>query len=259
MPNKPSIQDDGKFINPVPGKRAAQTHGSSDSSRLVSALREDAVPGSEAVPANKSYLERINLNLVGGIILVLAILILIIFVLTGPGRAGLERNLAGLIDLEDTSTPMPTPSPLPTKTKTPEPTRTSSPSPTLKPSSTKEIVVYPSSTIRAVIKTTSYTKTATQNTSPTPTPRCRDARTISLADVGQTLCVQGVVIETITNPTNFLVIFSTEKGAFYWVTYDLIWAHGEVDACYAIEGKIQRLANSPVLVFDYSNLPKECP
>jgi len=259
MPNKPSTQDEGKFNQAVAGGRATQAHESPDSYRLVSALREDAVPGSEAVPATKSFLERINLKLVGGIILALAILILIVFVLTGPGRAGLERNLAGLIDLEDTSTPVPTPSPFPTKTKTPQPTRTSSPSPTLKPTSTKAIVILPTSTHRAITKTPSHTQTATHTTSPTPTPRCRDARTINLADVGQTLCVQGVVIETITNPTDFLVIFSNEKGAFYWVTYDLIWTHGEVDACYEIEGKIQRLANSPVLVFDYSNLPKECP
>jgi hypothetical protein len=80
-----------------------------------------------------------------------------------------------------------------------------------------------------------------------------------LADVGQTLCVQGTVIKTKANPTDFMVVFSNEKGAFYWVTYDLIWSQGELDTCYRIKGTIGKIANSPVLVFGYSNLPELCP
>jgi hypothetical protein len=94
---------------------------------------------------------------------------------------------------------------------------------------------------------------------PTSVSSCRDALTITLADVGQALCVQGTVIETITNPTNFMVIFSAEKGSFYWLSYDLVWSQAELDTCYQTTGTIDQIANSPVLVFGYNNLPKPCP
>jgi hypothetical protein len=67
------------------------------------------------------------------------------------------------------------------------------------------------------------------------------------------------VIETIANPTNFMVIFNTEKGSFYWVTYDLVWSQAELDTCYQTTGTIDKIANSPILVFGYSNLPEPCP
>jgi hypothetical protein len=56
-----------------------------------------------------------------------------------------------------------------------------------------------------------------------------------------------------------MVIFSTEKGSFYLVTYDLIWTQGELDTCYQVTGKIDQIANSPIMLFSYNNLPEVCP
>jgi hypothetical protein len=86
-----------------------------------------------------------------------------------------------------------------------------------------------------------------------------DALTITLADVGNSMCVQGIVIETVTDPNYFMVIFSNDRGAFYWVSYDIVWSEAELDTCYQIEGTIDQIANSPMLVFGYSNLPEVCP
>ena len=74
-----------------------------------------------------------------------------------------------------------------------------------------------------------------------------------LLDVGQTLCVQGKLIEIVDKPNSFMLVFSNKPGAFYWVSYDIVWSQAKVDTCYQIRGKINQIANSPILVFDYSN------
>jgi hypothetical protein len=83
--------------------------------------------------------------------------------------------------------------------------------------------------------------------------------TITLEDVGKTLCVQGTVIETVTKPNYFMVIFSTEPGSLYLVTYDLEWTQGEVDTCYQVTGTIDQIAERPIMLFSYRNLPEVCP
>jgi hypothetical protein len=94
----------------------------------------------------------------------------------------------------------------------------------------------------------------------TPTSNaCRDVLSITLDDVGQTLCVQGTVTELISNPNNFMVVFSFQPGAFYWVTYDMVWSKAEVNKCYQVTGEILKINKNPVLVFDYRNIPEECP
>jgi len=73
------------------------------------------------------------------------------------------------------------------------------------------------------------------------------------------LCVQGTVIEIIDKPNYFMLIFSNKPASFYWVSYDMVWSQAEVDTCYQIRGTIKQIANSPILVFDYSNIPEVCP
>ena len=73
------------------------------------------------------------------------------------------------------------------------------------------------------------------------------------------MCIEGIIIETVANPTDFMVIFSHERNAFYWVSYDLVWSKAELDTCYQVKGTIDRIGNSPVLVFGYKNLPEVCP
>jgi hypothetical protein len=88
---------------------------------------------------------------------------------------------------------------------------------------------------------------------------CVNALTITLADIGQTLCVQGIILNLVQQSNASLIAFSAEPGAFYLITYDLVWNKGEEGDCIQITGKIQQLANSPVLVFGYQNLPEFCP
>jgi hypothetical protein len=219
----------------------------SSSSDLVNNLRSELPASSEVEPAEDTILQQVNIKLIVGIIIGIVILCLILFLLMGPGRSLLERRLVSLKRAAPTYTLQVKVTPIPS-TKTPDkPTHTITKAPTTRPTNT--------ATFEAVVTSTQIPASVT----PTSDSDCRDALTITLADVGQTLCVQGTIIETITNPTNFMVIFSTEKGSFYWVTYDLVWSQAELDTCYRTTGTIDQIANSPVLLFGYYNLPELCP
>jgi len=197
----------------------------SSSGDLVNNLRSELQASSEVEPAEDTILQKLNLKLIVGIIIGIVIFCLIVFLLMGPGRSMLERRLVSLKRTAPTYTQQVKATPIP-NTKTPDkPTHTI----------TKTSTTWPTNTaiIEAVVTSTQIPASVT----PTSDSGCRDVLTITLADVGQTLCVQGTIIETITNPTNFMVIFSTEKGSFYWVTYDLVWSQAELDT---IEGFMQR-------------------
>lgn len=247
MAKKSFDQEESKPFDYFKEVEAAKKQEKNTSENLVTALRSDILPASHAMPARKNIFQRVNLKLVVGIIIGLAILGLIWFSLIGPGRPILEKQLVSLMQREGTPTQQVMPSPLPATAKSPEPSKTPFRSPTVRPTLTQAIISISSPTLNPSTLT------------PTPSSGCRDALSITLADVGQTLCIQGVVIETVDKPTNFMVIFSSEKGAFYWVSYDLVWSKGELDTCYRIHGTISQIGNSPVLVFGYSNLPEECP
>lgn len=226
--------------------KAAQKQEKASVTNLVTALRSDMVPASNVQPAKKSILQRDNLKIAVGILLGIVIIGFILYIAIGAGRPALEQNLVSLANKDITPTPSPTPTTfLPTKTPI-QPTNTPYPSPTIRPTNTPVVknIVLPT------------------QAPPTPTPTaavCRDALSITLADVGQTLCVRGNVIETVSHPTDFMVIFSHEKNAFYWVSYDLVWSQAELDTCYKTNGTIDRIGNSPMLVFNYKNLPEACP
>jgi hypothetical protein len=195
----------------------------------------------------KSFFERINLKYVFGILLTLFIIIFVWFMLGGPGRPTLENGLALLIHKDATPTQAVVSSiVIPTATR-PQPSKTTLPTSTLRPTSTP--------TAWLVATRTSMPSTVTAIS----TPACRDALTITLADVGQLLCVQGTIIQTAERPNAFMVIFSKKPGSFYWVAYDLVWSKAELDKCYQTKGKIEQLGNSAILIFDYSNLPELCP
>ncbi len=214
---------------------------------IVNALRSDMVPGSWATPAKKNIFQLINIKFLFGGLIVLFLIGLIWYFVTGPGSSILEGKLVSLVRKESTATQTLLPTKIPSATITPLPTYTPSKTPTLRRTNTP-VITFATSTV------------AIQETpSPTTGSGCRDAISITLADVGKTLCVQGVVIRTTEKPNNFTVAFSNEPGAFYWVTYDLVWSKGELDTCYQIHGTISQIANNPILVFGYSNLPEECP
>jgi hypothetical protein len=232
-------------------EKKAGIQDSSSTEDLVTALRSDMLPASEAMPESESTIQRINIKLVGGVFIIILFLGLVWFLLSGPGRSMFERNLAGLVKVKETPTQQVYLTPTLEKSLSAAPSNTPYKSPTVRPTNTQAAIIFPSPTPIPASMTPEGTATSPS--------ACRDAETITLADVGKTLCVQGIVIETISNPGNFMVIFSTEKGSFYLVTYDLVWSQGELDTCYQVTGTIDQIANSPIMLFSYRNLPEVCP
>ena len=240
-------QKPSEYFNEV---KAAQKQEKAPVSNLASTLRTDMVPSSKVQPARESVVQHENVRVAVGILLGLLIVGFILFLGIGPGRPILENGLANLVEREITpthtliATIVPaTKTRVPTSTQTPLPPTPSS-TPTTRPTNTQVLVEYPSP----------------RPDTPSPTePSCREALSISLSDVGQTLCVKGTVIETINHPSGFMVVFSTEPGSFYWVSYDWAWTKAKVNTCYQITGEIYQMGQNPILLFDYHHQPEVCP
>lgn len=231
---------------------------SASTDRVVSILRADMVPASEASPARESITHRIDFKRIFGIIIACIILGLLLFLLIGGGRSILEKRLGGLIDDRDMPTSIITHTSVQVLQKTIE-TLDITTSPTLIPTKIATLKIIASSTPKITVFAPTIKPTLAPIIDTPEIASCRDVSTVSLVDVGQTMCVEGVVKEIIVNPTNYMIIFNTAKGSFYWVTYDIMVSKEEVDHCYQLTGKIDQIANSPILIFDYSNLPEECP
>ena len=247
MAKKSFNQEESNPIDYFHKVKAAENPEKSSISNLVTSLRSDMLPASEEEPARKSIFDRENLKIAIGILLSLVIIGWIFFTIAGPGRPILERNLANLVHKAITPTYTLTVSILSATQSVPQPSSTPFSSPTFRPSDTPVVAFIDSPTPLPA------------TTTPTSVPTCRDALTVTLADVGQTFCVQGVVIQTITYPTYFMVIFSNKAGAFYWVSYDMVWSQAKLNTCYQVNGTVNRIGNSPVLLFNLSNLPEVCP
>jgi hypothetical protein len=247
MVKKVSDQDENQPFDYFKQVEHTKKPDKPSSENLVSAMRSDMLTTSDSTPAEKHTLEKIDLKVVVGVLLALFMVVLIWFILAGPGRPGLEHGLAVLVRHESSPTPLLVPSPIPATSTPLQPTKIPIARPTLRPSSTP--------TTRIVVSPTPLEPTST----PTSASACRDALTITLVDVGQTLCVQGVVIETVERPNAFMVIFNSQPGSFYWVSYDMVWSKAKLDTCYQTTGKVEQIANSPIMLFSYNNLPEVCP
>jgi hypothetical protein len=246
MSKMPPDRDENKPFDYFRSDKSEQKEDT-NINHILTSLRAGMLPATEEQPAKKSIFQQENLRIATGVMLGLVILAFIWYILIGPGRPEMEKNLASLAQRAETPTPTSTSSPIP-PTDTPiPPSSTPTPTSTRKPTNTPLIGLN--------LLATSTTRFIT----PTSSSSCRQALSITLDDVGQSMCVEGIVIETADHPTDFMVIFSNEKNAFYWVSYDLIWSEAEVDTCYQIQGTIDRIGNSPVLVFSYQNLPEVCP
>jgi hypothetical protein len=235
-------------------ERNTQKQEAEDTDRIITSLRADMIQGSEALPEQEEVTEKINLKLAIVIVICVVGFIFFLFLVTGSRRQMFARGLESLFNRGGSPSSM-AKLQLCLHWKKARSESYSEMSPTRQPQNPG--CHYPTN-VHAH-------KPARANKSPTDTPtatsswQCRDALSITLEDVGQTICTYGTVIETVEYPTNFMVIFSHERGAFYWVTYDLVWSKGEVDTCYYTTGKIDQIANTPIMVFGYNNLPEMCP
>jgi hypothetical protein len=259
MTNKSFNQEDSTPFDYFADEKSVQKQEAVSVEHVISNLREDMLPASEALPASKNIFQRINYMLIGGIFIVIIIIGILTYLLAGSGRSILEKSLAGLVSGEGTPTQKISPTQLLTTDKPPEASKTPLVSPTSRPTKTQAMVIIASPTLIPTTLVPNVTITPDQSESTTSALSCRDALSITMAEVGQTLCVEGIIKETVANPTYFMVIFNTARGSFYWVTYDLIWSKGEVNKCYRVNGTIDHIGSSPVLLFSYNNLPEECP
>jgi hypothetical protein len=100
--------------------------------------------------------------------------------------------------------------------------------------------------------------TPTIEPSPTSVSGCVDVLTITMEDMGKILCVRGVIESFEARQSGFLIAFSNEKGAMYWVSYDLVWEPAKKGLCVEVTGEVMQIANTPVIVFGYPNLPVVC-
>jgi hypothetical protein len=245
MVKKANNQEDQAPFDYFKEVEVARKQEKTSAQKLVTSLRSDMLPASSISPAEKAVFQRVNLKLIVGILFGLVILAIILYFAVGGGRPILENSLASLVQVTATPTKQATSTRL-LPSNTPFPSKTPTPSQTPRPTNTP--------TQKHIASPTAEVITST------PTAiACRDVLSITLDDVGQTLCVQGTVTELINNPDNFMVIFSYQPGAFYWVTYEMVWTKAEVGKCYQTTGEILRIFNSPVLVFDFRNIPEECP
>ncbi len=253
MANKSFKQENNKPFDYFREVKAAQKQDNKPLPTPVPPLRPNLVPASDVLPARESVLKNQHIRAGVGILLGFVIVGLMLITIYGPGRPFLENSLIGLAKRAPTLTPTASPTALPPTSTPVPPTATPSPPPTASPTSTHLVVIAASPTKKPP------TPTVVPPTLTPTVPECREVSSITLDDVGKTLCVQGTVVELIKNPTDMLVVFSVQRGAFYWISYDLTWTQAQVGKCYRIRGTIARILNNPVLAFDYRNIPEVCP
>ena len=215
---------------------------------LSVSLRAEMLPASEISPDMRKFrTTRFNPR---KLVAVLGFIILMgvgWFFYAGPGRPVLESVLSALArqpQLSVTATPT-----IPVQTEIVVASKI-----TIRPSNTPTRTPFlsPSATLAAVLST------PTIEPSPTSVFGCVDVLTITMEDVGKTLCVRGVIEYFEARQSGFLIAFSNEKGAMYWVSYDLVWEPAKKSLCVEVTGEVMQIANTPVIVFGYTNLPVVC-
>ena len=199
------------------------------------APQKDPVPPqyqSVSTPAASSSPKRSNDN--GCLIFVLILVGLMIGgYFLGEGKTDIRKLISQLAPTETsapTSTPRPTATPRPTQTRTRRPTRTAT-------------VRKPSSTPRS-------SNTGVNSNG------CQRWDTVTLADVGDEMCVYGIVRNAwIDYQQNaFFMTFGTEPGDMYMVVYNG-WYFEEVENhCVQFEGEVMQLGQTPVFAVNPGTL-----
>ena len=100
-----------------------------------------------------------------------------------------------------------------------------------------------------------YNSPALRNTT-VPMRLCPDWSTISLSDLGKTMCVQGNVNSAYTSSEGvYYITFNDNRDIFYALIYDFVYKDITRGECIRIYGLIEKLGHSPVIVIkDPDNL-----
>jgi len=225
---------------------------------LSVSLRAEMLPASEISPdLGRSRFSSISPLKIGALLGFLLLLGLGWLFSVGPGRPVLEKVLSGLVrepQTQMTATPtIPIKTEVaivPTETVRAENTPTRTPRPL--PSATAAVAT------EAMASETPASEKPTSAPSPTTASGCVDVLSVTVEDVGKTVCVRGEILSFEARPSGFLIAFSNQSGAMYWVSYDLVWAPAKEGLCVEVTGEVMQIANSPVLIFGYQNLPQIC-
>lgn len=259
MTKRPFNQENNQPFDYFAEEKATKKQETDSAEQMINTLRSDMVVLSETVPTEDNFIQRINFKLVLGIFLAVIILGVLLFLIFGRGRPKLENSLEGLVDRRETPTQTLNQASILATGRPTQAINAPDRSVTTIPTKTQSMIILATPTKDFSKVSPTIQPSATVPIKATLVSGCREASSITLKDVGQSFCVQGVVKEIIVNPTNTLVTFSTAKGSFYWVTYDVTWSEGEVNQCYQLEGTIEQIASSPIMIFYFSNLPEDCP
>jgi hypothetical protein len=212
------------------------------------------------------------LAVVGGVILVG----ILIFLALGPGRPVLKKSL-GALNKRPTKSPaavaivQQTATTTSTAPKTSLPTLAASltpvkPSPTSAAATTKATATKkPTNTLvltQTEAPTAMPTDTATPELSPTAPALgpgdCLPALSVTLDDVGKTLCVTGTVVFTMQSGNAFSIYFSNKDGYFRIVVYDRVPKDIKKDVCVRVTGEIKVLTGIPVMALGYFDVIEIC-
>jgi len=87
---------------------------------------------------------------------------------------------------------------------------------------------------------------------------CTPALSVTLDDVGKTLCVTGMVVFTTQNDTAFSIYFSNDDGYFRIVIYDRIPTDIKKDVCIRVTGEVKMLTGIPVMALGYHDVIVFC-
>jgi DNA-directed RNA polymerase subunit RPC12/RpoP len=210
--------------------------------------------------------------------LVLSLLLLIFlgFLALGPGKPVLKKGLnllnarptrspTTLANLNDTLTPAgktpskPT-SPAPRATLTPVKSSVTTTTPIkAKPTNKPTATPAPTQTEAATVS-----PTITETLEPTSTATisgpagCVPALSITMDDLGKTLCVTGTVVFTLQNDTAFSIYFSNDDGYFRIVVYDRVYKNIKKGVCIRVTGEIKSLTGIPVMALGYNDVIEIC-
>jgi len=230
-----------------------------------SALRDSLYPQAElptqatvdadesaALTARRLKIVKLALTL----IVVLLVLGGSLYLFVGPGQPLVKTAYKALQDLNSPvsrATPFPTVTPTITPTSTPTltPTATYTPEPSPTPVTTFPELDTP---------TPEITTTLVTSATPAGPGDCVSALNVTLEDVGKTLCVSGVVLRVSPQGNeDYLILFSDEKGKFYFVSYGYKWPVANPGACVMATGEVKKLLSSPVMVLTMKSPLQACP
>ncbi len=190
----------------------------------------------------------------GTILVIVTALILGWLCIFGPLAVPLEQSLLRLSDAKPTAGFTTIPTIIPTATQTPNPPLpVSSPTPT-------QLATLTSTPLPTNTPTPFIPPTATLSPTPTsPINGCISSSQVTLQDVGKILCISGTVIRISAEPSAFYIFVEDPADAFYFVSYDRVWADLEEDTCIYATGEIRQLGNNPIMLLSYKVPLEYCP